>query len=94
MAKVEGITIDVGIDDKTKLRLRVIAKHVGALADELDRIDKAEECPKCNEMSLYEITEKLVITDFHISESTWHECDKCGYSEKDTELPTRLEGSD
>lgn len=47
MAKVEGITIDVGIDDKTKLRLRAIAKHVGALADELDTIDSMndEEVP-------------------------------------------------
>ncbi|TKI53530.1 hypothetical protein FC756_23165 [Lysinibacillus mangiferihumi] len=33
------ITIDLNFDDKSKLKLRAIAKHVGALADELDRID-------------------------------------------------------
>ncbi|MBU5254208.1 hypothetical protein KQI46_20150 [Lysinibacillus capsici] len=39
MGSVRGITIELGFDDKTKLKLRAIAKHAEALADELDRID-------------------------------------------------------
>ncbi|MFD4492980.1 hypothetical protein [Lysinibacillus fusiformis] len=31
--------------DKMQLKLRAIAKHVSALADELDNIDKDIECP-------------------------------------------------
>ena len=37
-----AITIDLNFDDKSKLKLRAIAKHVGALADELDAIDNAD----------------------------------------------------
>lgn len=37
-----GVTIEVGVDtDKLQLKLRAIAKHAGALADELDAIDNA-----------------------------------------------------
>lgn len=39
-----AITIDLNFDDKSKLKLRAIAKHAGALADELDRIDNAWQC--------------------------------------------------
>ncbi len=39
MGSVRGITIELGFDDKSKLKLRAIAKHVGALADDLDAID-------------------------------------------------------
>ena len=39
MAEIKGITIGIEIDDKSKLKLRAIAKHVGALADELDAIE-------------------------------------------------------
>lgn len=42
MANVKGITIGLEFDDKSKLKLRAIAKHVGALADELDAIDNAD----------------------------------------------------
>lgn len=37
-----AITIDLNFDDKSKLKLRAIAKHAGALADELDAIDNAD----------------------------------------------------
>ncbi|MGE7129569.1 hypothetical protein [Lysinibacillus xylanilyticus] len=47
MAKVRGITIELGFDDKSKLKLRAIAKHVEALADELDNIDNDIKCPNC-----------------------------------------------
>lgn len=43
MGNVRGITIGLEIDDKTKLRLRAIAKHAEALADELDAIDAMED---------------------------------------------------
>ncbi|SCX38464.1 hypothetical protein [Lysinibacillus fusiformis] len=42
MAKTKGITIELGFDDKSKMKLRAIAKHVGALADDLDAIDNAD----------------------------------------------------
>ncbi|WP_036125592.1 hypothetical protein [Lysinibacillus sphaericus] len=42
MAKTKGITIGLEFDDKSKLKLRAIAKHVGALVDELDAIDNAD----------------------------------------------------
>ncbi len=35
------ITIDLNFDDKSKLKLRAIAKHVGALADDLDAINNS-----------------------------------------------------
>lgn len=41
MAKRKGITIGLEFDEKSKLKLRAIAKHVGALADELDAIDNS-----------------------------------------------------
>lgn len=37
-----AITIDLNFDDKSKMKLRAIAKHVGALADELDAIDNTD----------------------------------------------------
>lgn len=38
-----AITIDLIFDDKSKLKLRAIAKHTTALADELDNIDNVIE---------------------------------------------------
>ncbi len=38
MGSVRGITIELGFDDKSKLKLRAIAKHVCAFANELDAI--------------------------------------------------------
>lgn len=43
MADIKGITIELGLDDKSKLKLRAIAKHAGALADELERIDAKDD---------------------------------------------------
>lgn len=43
---IRGITLSLDVDtDKMQLKLRAIAKYVGALADELDNIDKDIECP-------------------------------------------------
>ncbi|MGE7753274.1 hypothetical protein [Lysinibacillus fusiformis] len=44
MAKRKGITIRLEFDEKSKLKLRAIAKHAGALADELDAMND-EEAP-------------------------------------------------
>ncbi|MFJ7914469.1 MULTISPECIES: hypothetical protein [unclassified Lysinibacillus] len=87
MAKVEGITIDVGIGDKTKLRLRAIEKHVGALADELDRIDNMKECLTCG--SYKTVTETLTDIEARKAISVIVKCSDCNH-----EWPTRLEGSD
>ncbi|TQR28333.1 hypothetical protein C7Y47_22085 [Lysinibacillus sphaericus] len=91
MAKVGGITIELGFDSKSKLKLRAIAKHAEALADELDAIDNRWECPRCGE-SDYD--------DYFAGETFKHRvCNACsilydGQDIKIDELPTRLEGSD
>lgn len=42
--ELKGITVSVDMDtDKMQLKLRAIAKHVSALADELDNIDNDVE---------------------------------------------------
>lgn len=51
MTKRKGITIGLEFDDKSKLKLRAIAKHVGALADDLYAIDSNE----CTELSTRQI---------------------------------------
>lgn len=86
MAKVGDITVNLNLDEKNKLRLRAIAKHFGALADELDRIDDMKECPACGS---YKAT-TATLTDDETWEaiSVFKKCDDCG-----NELPTRLEGS-
>lgn len=43
MPSVGDIQINLNFDDKSKLKLRAIAKHVGALADELDMIDAKDD---------------------------------------------------
>lgn len=43
MPSVGDIQINLNFDDKSKLKLRAIAKYVGALADELDAIDAMNE---------------------------------------------------
>ncbi|WP_427108272.1 hypothetical protein [Lysinibacillus xylanilyticus] len=85
MTKVEGITIDVGIDDKTKLRLRAIAKHTEVLDDELDRIDSAWSCSNCGH--------DTKATYYYDDERGYTQCEACG-TLVDDELPRRLEGSD
>lgn len=41
-SSVRGITIELGMSDKSVQKLRAIAKHAEALANELDAIDKDE----------------------------------------------------
>jgi len=84
----KGITVSVDMDtDKMQLKLRAIAKHVGALADELDAIDNAWQCD-CGSTEF---------VDFYSdSKVIRRECEKCSeqYAMNDDELPTHPEGSD
>ena len=89
---IRGITIDLGVDtNKMQLKLRAIAKHTEALADELDAIDNAWQCPNCDE-SNYD--------DYFAGKAFKHRvCNACntfydGQDITDDDLPTRLEGSD
>ncbi|MED4887775.1 hypothetical protein [Lysinibacillus fusiformis] len=76
MAKRKGITIELKFDDKSKLKLRAIAKHAGALADELDRIDNLKECEACG--SYKTVTESLIDNDTNNVISAIVKCDDCG----------------
>ena len=78
MGNIKGITIELGTSDKTKLRLRAIAKHVGALADELDAID--------NSFTINEQREQHGLNP--IQDGDKYLC------KKGDELPTHLEGSE
>ncbi|SCY99096.1 MULTISPECIES: hypothetical protein [unclassified Lysinibacillus] len=88
----KSLSISVDMDtDKMQLKLRAIAKHVGALADELDEIDSFDECPKCSKLMS---TSKLYSSDELKSVNS--ECE-CGYimgCDFGNELPTQLEGSE
>lgn len=80
-----GVTIEVGVDtDKLQLKLRAIAKHVGALADELYRIDNAWQCD-CGSTEY--------VTTFGDGFLTDNQCMGCG---KHFSLPNEdeLEGSE
>ena len=86
--EVKNILASMGIDLDTKrfeLKLRAIAKHTEALADELDVIDNAWQCDcGCEEKEEIQID----------NETLFVACFKCGKPIEDDELPTRLEGSD
>jgi len=88
MANVSGITIGLEFDSKSKLKLRAIAKHFGALADELDGIDEGIGCDNCESYYVYKTgPEHLTCgncgSQFHITNAMFYD-----------ELPTRLEGSE
>lgn len=86
MGHVKGITIELGLADKTQRKLKAISKHVGALADELEEIGKAIECPYCGSTD--------VETYFTNDEQLYfRKCDQCHKTFND-ELPTHHEGSE
>lgn len=94
MTERKPLSISVDMDtDKMQLKLRAIAKHAEALADELDAIDNAWQC-ECGatDYSDVEIARKLYRRTCEGCKETFviNE-DAEGY---DDELPTRLEGSD
>lgn len=91
MANVKGITIELGLGDKSKLKLRAIAKHVGALADDLDAIDSNE----CSELSTKQI--ELLQHMVELNQRTGMsicECDVKRVLELSKEVSKVLEGSD
>lgn len=91
--KSSRLSIDLGLDDKTKLKLRAIAKHAGALADELEAIDNGWSCT-CGTSDYHD----TILCDGGTDEVVLHErqCNDCHttFSMLNEELPTRLEGSD
>jgi len=85
-----GITIEVAVDiDKLQLKLRAIARHTEALADELDRIDNSEPCDRCGCIE----TETHSLCSYETTYETKY-CSECGLKISEAELPNRLEGSD
>lgn len=91
MADIKGITIELGLSDKSVQKLRAIAKHAKALADELKHIDNAWQCD-CGSLDYLDST-------FYGDEEPKHsvrECTNCHeqYAIPNEELPTSLEGSD
>jgi len=83
-----AITIELNFDDKSKLKLRAIAKHAGALADELDGIDKGIGCDNCGSYHVYETgPEHLACGNCKMQ---FHKTNAMFYNES----PTRLQGSE
>lgn len=79
----KSIEIQLDMDTgKLQLKLKAIAKHASALADELEDIDNAWECPKCGHDSFTTLCSEV---------GPYSRCDKC-LTELD-ELPT-TEGSE
>lgn len=89
MGNVKGITIELGFDNKSQRKLKAIAKHAGALADELEEIDNAVECPYCGSI---DVTTQSLVGDDEVKTS-YHECEQCHRTFND-ELPTHHEGSE
>lgn len=88
----KDLTIDLGFDDKTILKLRAIAKHAGALADELDAIDNGWVC-ECGSTD-YQDT---ILCSADTDEVVMHErlCNVCRkVISMHEDLPTRFEGSE
>lgn len=81
-------SISIAVDantDKLQLKLRAIAKHTVALADELDAIDNVWSCESCGDAR--RITERN-------GKEVNPICYGCGRSIQSDSLPTRLEGSE
>ncbi|MFG3613105.1 hypothetical protein [Rummeliibacillus stabekisii] len=74
---MKDLTINLGFNKRSQLKLKAIAKHTGvmakeleALADELEAIDNAIECPHCG---------SLEVTTYMTDSGKPYECkcDKC-----------------
>ncbi len=89
--KSNNRTIEIEIDadtSKLQLKLRAIAKYVGALADELDAIDNVWQCD-CGSLDYSDHT-------YPSGSLVTRVCDKCKEScivPNDNELPTQLKGT-
>lgn len=87
-----SISVDMSTD-KLQLKLRAIAKHAEALANELEAIDTAWQCD-CGATEYAE--SKLFDDDKRMVEGV-RRCMGCGESYailSDDDLPTRFEGSE
>lgn len=83
MDKPKGITVSVDVNtDKMQLKLRAIAKHTKALADELDAIDRMDD----------EDFKKLEAKAMSIGITSNKSAEEVADALKD--FPTRLEGSE
>lgn len=90
MTKRKPLSISVDMNtDKLQLKLRAIAKHCEALADELDAIDHTWQC----ECGCTEYVDEGFINSEVIY--TKRICNNCGAAYViDDDLPTRFEGSE
>lgn len=86
MGNIRGITIELGFDNKSRRKLKAIAKHVGALADELEAIDN--NMKPCKECGSYNYSVGEVFVDDKELFSHYIECHDCGAKYHD-ELPTQ-----
>lgn len=85
MAETKGVTVNVELNtDKLQMKLRAIAKHAEALANELNEIDNLVECPHCGSHN----------TGRYCHEYTVAYCNECNADITRDELPTRPEVSD
>lgn len=77
-----SISVDMSTD-KMQLKLRAIAKHAEALANELEAIDNVVICPECgsDDVCTLRLGEEQRLADAT--------CNNCNY-----DLPTRFEGSE
>lgn len=91
MANLKDMTIGLSFDKKSKQRLRAIAKHAGALADELEAIDN--NMKPCKECGSYNYSVGEVFVDDKELFSHYIECHDCGAKYHD-ELPIQHEGSE
>jgi DNA-directed RNA polymerase subunit RPC12/RpoP len=69
------LTMEIDVESKKMvLKLKAIAKHTSALAEELEQIDGVE-CPNCG-------GQELAIADFHcdgMGKTTTYQCSECNY---------------
>lgn len=86
--ELKGLKVNLGLDENTKLKLRAIAKHAGALADELDAIDHGWKC-SCGSTEYID----TIMCDAGTDEVVLHQrkCNDCHtkFSMIDDELPTK-----
>lgn len=94
MKKAKGITVNVEMNtDKLQMKLRAIAKHTEALANELADIDNRWQCKNCGSTDYFEdIFTEMFSGDKLYTKRTCLEC--CEEYVYDDELPTQPEVSD
>lgn len=94
MAEAKGITVNVEMNtDKLQMKLRAIAKHAEALANELDEINNRWQCNGCGCTDYFEDT----FTEMFSGDKLYTKriCLECGGEYVyDEELPTQPEVSD